>query len=163
MTTNTNMEFVKPQPKLRRFLPELYVPRPHVRAPDAWADRLALLAGLCARSYKWKWRTFEAEMAERGATSLAQFGRGMGPSMWRIKALLWMPVSYIALLFSFVFLVSLLLAIAPISLAMGDDAPGLHAAGWAMMQTNSLIGHLIVWLASCIAAIFCSCWTMSAN
>ena len=55
----------------------------------------------CASSYNWNAKTFQLEMAGQNIPTYRAFERRSGTFSWRLAALVWTPVSYVLLLFSF--------------------------------------------------------------
>jgi Lipase (class 3) len=109
------------------------------------AHLLARLALLCAQSYKWTPSTFSSDMILQERTYFyVVFPRRNGALSWWPGALIWMPVSYIALLFSFAFVVSVLLAAAPIGWSMWHEQ--LLSMTPALEYVWQIIVSSVLWL-----------------
>jgi Lipase (class 3) len=127
-------------------------------------DLLADLARYCARSYRWRTRSFAREMLQEEIVNTIIFRRRVGALSWWPGVLLWTPFSYVALLFSFTFVVILLLAVAPYGLALLRDSQNewlsapveniWDALGFATMWLVTLFFEALELLSSVLVAFF---------
>jgi pimeloyl-ACP methyl ester carboxylesterase len=124
---------------------------------------LASLAYSCGSSYNWNAKTFRSEMSDKGIKTCWAFERRKGAFSWRLAALVWTPVSYMLLLFSFFFVLTIMLALVPTVawawvgswivalwtlLVWMLTAVSAAVAAWlpAIVEPLAVIGGAVVWL-----------------
>jgi hypothetical protein len=144
------------------ILPPLQFKKPLESEDPALFGRLAYY---CARSYKWNRRKLAKEMAIEGVTSFEVFRRRLGPLDWQPRSLIGMLISYVALLFSFALVVTLILAATPIILSvLGDaDDPVHYAAGSIADWVGSNVPWAAAWLVTKLSWLIVGAFTMLAQ
>jgi pimeloyl-ACP methyl ester carboxylesterase len=87
------------------------------------AKLLAQLSADCVSSYRWADDTFQAAMADRKGRSARTFVARRGSFWWRPFALIAMPLNYIIIVCSFVFLLELPVMLAAVVFCFAFDVP----------------------------------------
>lgn len=125
----------------------------------------ARLTHYCARSYRWTRAKLAKELAEDGVTAFEVFRRRFGPLDWQPRTFIGMLISYVALLFSFALIVTLILAATPITLSLLGEAddPFHYAAGSIADWIGSNVAAGAAWSVTNLSWLIISAFTMLAR